>query len=304
MRRISRVFVRLFLVFLLFFFLVGNASAVLSFNIDKTTPQNLYGNLDQDDINPGGQFMCGPTAVVNSYVYLQNTYPTIYNSSLIGDADGDGDSDDYQDMIQVALNLAGAGYMNTKNNAGAGSSGTYDDMLIYGKYKYIEDNLPNQTVYAAELASTWGWVGARLPGEIPPIAKPGWVQDQTSPTYNFITSELISCEDVEILINWTDPEEGLKGHFLTVTGFHWIDADGDLIVDLVEGAMIDYIDPGTGLWAQSPIWQVGNPANPLDVLYGGNQTQVTMAVAESPVPEPGSLLLLGLGTLAWRRRRS
>jgi hypothetical protein len=144
--------------------------------------------------------------------------------------------------------------------------------------------------------------GGRPADEIPLIPKPAWVQQNTSPTYNFITAELESCEDVEILINWTD-EEGTQGHYLAITGFHWIDGNNNLIIDLAEGAMIDYIDPATGLWDQSAIWQVGNPFNPLDVLYGGNQTQVTMAVSESPVTEPCTILLFSLGALSLLRRK-
>jgi hypothetical protein len=135
-----------------------------------------------------------------------------------------------------------------------------------------------------------------------PIPKHGWVQENTAPTYNFLANQLQSCEDVEILINWTDLD-GAQDHYLTITGFHWIDGNNNLIIDLAEGAMIDYIDPATGLWGQSAIWQVGNPFNPLDVLYGGNQTQVTMAVSESPVPEPCTILLFSLGALSLLRRK-
>ena len=41
----------------------------------------LYGNLDQDDIPGIGACACGPTAAVNSFVYLENAYPCPYNSS-------------------------------------------------------------------------------------------------------------------------------------------------------------------------------------------------------------------------------
>ncbi len=154
--------------------------------------QQLYGNLDQDDTIPPplGQVMCGPTAAINSFKYLENAYPAIYGNSLIPigasggmDLNLDGNfGDSYDDMIAVAQTVGSAWYMNTKVALGGpGGSGTWDDMFIFGKQKYIEAKLPGKTIYAAQLKSQWAWPGVpnRPADEIPPIARPAWVQDQT-----------------------------------------------------------------------------------------------------------------------------
>jgi len=280
---------------------VSQAQGLL-YSIDKDPNHTLYGNLNQNNIPNGGQYMCGPTAAVNSFMYLQRQYPGYFNSSLIGDANCDGTPDTYQDMIATAQTLAGANYMNTKVNlAGAGSTGTWDDMFIYGKYAYMEAMLPNKTVYGAELSSTWGWgVGVRPADEIPPILKPAWVQDNTTPTWNFLWDQLSSCEDVEILITWSE-EGGDQGHYLTVKSFLWNDANGNMVIDPAENATIDYIDPATGAVGVSGIWQFA-PGGVLDVAYGGNQCQVTMIMSES-VPEPATAVLLLVGGLMLLCRR-
>jgi hypothetical protein len=279
--------------------LAATAQAATEYCIEKDIA--LYGNLDQDDIPGIGVCACGPTAAVNSFVYLQNAYPNVYDSLLVPgqgqDLDNDGDVDSYDDMIAAAQALGAPGYMNTKC-----PGGTWDDMFIYGKYQYIVDNAPGSTVFAAELSSTWGWAGQRPPDEIPPIDKPDWVAQNTTPTWQFIFNNLVACEDVEILIN-----EGDWGHFLTVTSFCWTDADDDGIIDPEESAALDYVDPCNGGQGLSPIWQE-SLGGPILISYGTfSRAQITMAVKESPIPEPLTVLgvMLGVSSLAAyiRRRR-
>jgi len=194
---------------------------------------------------------------------------------------------------------------------GPGGSGTWDDMFIYGKFNYIENGTtltPGTTIYAAQLQSQWGWAGfpARPFGENPlfhpvPMAKPGWVQQNTIPTWQFLYRQLVSCEDVEILIVGED-----FGHFLTVTGLVWTDADTDGMIDFVEGGMIHYIDPVTGAAGASQIWQAG-VGTQLIVDYlsiGGDliRTDIIMTVSES-VPEPCTMGLLAFSGLVLLRRR-
>ena len=245
--------------------------------------------------------MCGPTAVVNSLAYLQNQYPGVYGSSPLipsqsQDLDGSGIVDFYDDMIAVAQTLAGPGYMNTKTNLfGGGTKGTWADMLIYGKHLYVEQQASGQTIYAAQMSGIWASPGTRPIGQIPPIAKPSWVQENIDPTWNFLYNQLASGEDIEILVDW---EEG--GHYLTVNGFHWNDINGDQIIDQSETATFDYIDPATGSSGVSSIWQT-SAGGILKTNYATN-SEIMMAVSES-IPEPATVLLLGLGSIILTRRR-
>jgi hypothetical protein len=146
------------------------------------------------------------------------------------------------------------------------------------------------------MESTWDWQDVLNPRVTPPGPKPNWVSDNTIPTWQFLYNELKDGEDIEILIT-----DGNWGHYLTVTGFSWNDADGDKTVDANEGATIFYIDPA-GNATNSPISQqvLGGQ---LFVSYPNfNNASLVMAVSES-VPEPATLSLLALGGLAMIRRR-
>ncbi|MDP6636474.1 MAG: PEP-CTERM sorting domain-containing protein [Phycisphaerae bacterium] len=290
--------------------LVPNNPTGTIYDIQKD--QALYGNLDQDDIPNGGKYMCGPTAVVNSFIYLQNKYPGTFGTDLVPpgasngqDLDGDGIfGDSYDDMIAIAQILGDPQHMNTQPTIGGGSSttaaGTWDDMLIFGKWVYMENVLPGVTVYGAEMDAVWAWPG-RPATETPGIPKPSWVQDGVDPLFHpswrFLYDELVACEDVEILI----VDEGW-GHYLTVTGFVWNDANGDGVVDAAEGAVIHYIDPATGLAGTSSIRQNGLDQQLL-VSYGTiPNAQLIMTVKES-TPEPATISFLALGGLALLRRK-
>jgi hypothetical protein len=181
-------------------------------------------------------------------------------------------------------------------------------MFIYGKQKYMEEAAPGKTVYGAQLKATWGWIGARPAGQVPPIIKPNWVEDNTAPTWEFIYDNLKACEDVEILI-YNDTYQW--GHFLTLTSFFWTDSDGDGFIDAEENATIDYINPCGGIAGISPIREIvtADPMNPTELQvwwnhpdYGGITAMVILAMKES-VPEPASLSLLVFGCLAVIRRR-
>jgi hypothetical protein len=235
----------------------------------------LYGYLNQNSmpifVDPvtGLNIGCGPTSAVNSFVYLQNKYNWYYGNVLVPD----------NDAVAVATILGGANYMKTLTNWT-----THHDDFILGKYNYLESVAPGKTVYAAQ--DYWAWTTAR-PSWVAPIA----------PTWQFLYNELVACEDVEILLTFSD-----GGHYLTLTSFHWTDADNDLIVDQSESAWIDYIDPNTGATGQSNIWQ-SSLGGIISCSYTSD-AWISMAVKES-VPEPATIVLLMLAAacgLTFRRR--
>ena len=230
----------------------------------------LYGYLDQHSIPGWGNAGCGPTAAVNSFVYLENKYPGIYDRSLIPDTNQNGVRD-LAELVGVAQTLGGPGYMNTIAN-----NTTWDDDFIWGKMTYIEQKVPGMTVYQAQ--DYWNWTQH---------TKPAWVQSAW-PQWEFLYNELVDCEDVEILIDWSD-----GGHYVTLSSFHWNDADNDLIIDNAENAWIDFVDPWTGAYGTASIWQ-SSYGGCIETNYATG-SWISMGVSESPIPEPATMTLLALG---------
>jgi hypothetical protein len=263
---------------LVFCLLAVNANATL-YDIDKDPGHTLYGNLSQNDPAfialvgaPMAAAACGPVAVTNSYRYLENKYPGVYDSSLTGGS-----------LLNTASSLCTL--MGTTPGVG-----TYWDDLIWYKMKDIESKVPGKTVYEAQRNPAWDWGIWN-----DPLAKePSWVT-QVLPTWQFIWNELSDCEDLEILLSWSS-----GGHFLTVKSFLWSDADNDNVMDFEEGATFDYIDSCTGAPGVSGIWQ-SYYGSILETDYTSGAT-ITMSVSES-IPEPATMALLGLGSLVLLRKR-
>jgi hypothetical protein len=248
----------------------------------------LYGDLGQLEVPGWGEVACAPTAAVNSFVYLQNRYPLHYDQKLVPDSDGDGDID-HADMIAVVQILGTSDYMNTILD-----NGTRLDRFVYGKEKYIEERAGGVTIYSGQ--TSWSWVGAQFP-------PPCWVQTSTDPTWEWLYAQLVSCEDVEIgiyqVLVGNSTEEGLGAHAVTLTSFHWCDLDCDGVIDRNEGAWIDFIDPWTGAYTTTPIWQTAFGSSIYTAYFG--ESYIAWGISES-MPEPGAALLLGLGLALLIRR--
>lgn len=242
-----------------------------------------YGYLSQLIIPSVSNYYCGPVSAVNSFVYLENKYPTIYDDLLVP-----GNNLVTSNLVNVALTLGGSGYMGTDLNGT-----TYADDFIWGKMTYIEQKATNKTIYAAQ--DKWSWGN--------PNPKPSWVTSNVYPTWSFLYNELVACEDVEMLLSWTN-----GGHYVTLSSFHWNDANTNNIIDSGEG-FIDFIDPWGGLCRTNQIWQ--GTGGRIEVSYdgfthAGGVAWISMAVAES-VPEPSTCALIftsGVILIYFRRHRT
>ena len=270
---------KLILILLLICLLAVSANAA-SYDIDNDPGHILYGNLDQNGsamVAQVGQtlanYYCGPAAVTNSFRYLENKYPTIYGNNLTGG-----------NLVETAMGLGDL--MGTDS-----TNGTYWDDLIWYKMINLESKVPGMTNYQAQHVPSWNW----SIWDDPTAAKPSWVEP-ILPTWQFLWQGLVDFEDVELLMNWSG-----GGHFVTAKSFHWNDADNDNIIDIAENATFDYINPWTGAAGASSIWQ-DSLGSVLKTDYTTN-TFITMIVSESPVPEPATIMLIGLGALALLRRR-
>jgi hypothetical protein len=270
------------------------AGPIRSVSLDHT----MFGDLNQNDVpsckdDEDTSFSCGPTAAVNSFVWLQNRYPHIYDSKLVpdldpnpaNDLDGDGDVDFYDAMIAVAEELSTSDYMNCT----ACQGGTSIDNFIEGKMAWIEDHAPGVTEYGVENFHDEG----------------DW------PSWEFLYNELVGEEDIELLIGFYDEQNNrIGGHYVTLTSFHWHDADMDDIIDPGEGvdgiddeAQINFIDPGTGDHHFADILQ-GDLDGPIGIFgyFDVHLAVIETAVKESPIPAPASFFLF-CGGLLWLARR-
>jgi hypothetical protein len=262
------------------------SAAVLSASIDPS----MYGDLDQDNVPAMGDCACGPTSVVNSFVYLQNEAPNVYGNGQ-GLVPYAGLAPTQAEQAAVATTLQGAGYMDA-------TGGTYIEDFIFGKVKYLEDNYPGKTRYAAQVSLDWREgpkpMGATdWPTHAEEHPQPDWVQDETPASLAFIYEQIKDREDVEIFIGG-----GVGAHYLTVTGITYDDATNT--------GSLSYIDPADGMAATSDI--LGLDMGRIKFEYNGRMDALIFhAVSESPIPEPAAIALLVIGLVglcALRRRVS
>src|ERR1017187_8731056 len=130
---------------------------------------NLFGHVNQNDPALAGvcaaggvSYACGPTAAVNSFVFLENMYPGLYDNTLTGNPAV------MQNLFNTVTTLSGNNFM----MCAAGTGGTLLTNFITGKQNYIEQLTPGRTTYTSQL----------------------------NPGFGFILPELQKGEDVELLL--------------------------------------------------------------------------------------------------------
>ena len=245
-------------------------------------PVESYGDLSQQDVPGFGWSACGPTSATNSMVYLQQTYPELYGTSLVSpqseDLDGDGSVDFYDDMIATVITLGSPAYMDT-----AALGHTPQCTFMWGEYLYIEQRAPGVTNYAGMCPYDWTYYDP-----------PGWVEF-ADPTWQFLYDGLNEGAAMEIAVLNYD-----FGHYLSLHAFHWDDANDNGIIDYKEDAWIGFVDAWDGLPSTTHIYHKSGA-----IWTEYSDTWIALALATTPIPAPGGLALAVLAGLygGGRRRR-
>lgn len=228
----------------------------------------------------GGQGACGAVASMNSFTFLENQYPSIYDNKLTPNKQMDGtDPMDAQkfgfDGWQVGTNPARKGYYDATRPHNA----DYTDSFLQTKKDWINDYAPGTTVFDSWFA--------------------GSGDHDRKPTIADLAQEIKDKEDVEFFVKGGDG--GNVYHVMTLTG---------VACDMNNACSIKFQDPNDVMNQYMRNVMVNMGMIQFNDIFGfpGAYT-ITAAFAESPkaVPEPSTLVILataGVGLLVFRRRQN
>jgi hypothetical protein len=154
----------------------------------------------------------------------------------------------------------------------------YDQKLLETKKDWVTDFAPGTTKFASEIG---------VLNTFPPSTGGNF------PTTSFLSGEMQDHEDVELII-----ESSTFAHVLGLT---------DIKCDANGNCSIRYQDPNDPTHEKSADLFKSKVNGELLFLYNGSPVEIRSAIAESPVPEPSTLLLVStqcllLFLIAWRRR--
>jgi hypothetical protein len=221
---------------------------------------------------------CAAIAAINSFIFLENQYPTIYDNKLTPNR-MDNDKTDPIDATNFAVTgwqVLGKphrdGYYDLVSRPGGAN-----EEFVATKTDWFNDFAPGTTFFSSMFAGNGG-----------------------VPTIVYLAQQIKTGEDVEFFIS------DAVFHVLTLTG---------VACDALGSCNITYLDPddptkpdGTPKSFNTPIAPNAANGGRLEFTYQGGTVFVSAAFSESPVPEPSTLLLVGTGCLGllgygWRRRR-
>jgi hypothetical protein len=257
---------------------VGSATPITT-----ELPYASYGHLWNTDDgtvtgNPVG--WCAATSIANSFQFLVNTYPGVYqNPGLV-----QGTLRNTRDMLNNGWSIPGE----PPRVGISGCPGEGDQGMWEGKTQWIEDFAPSTTktkgvIGSGQDISTWDH-------------NEGLVQG--FPTWDWLWSEISDGEDVEIIIQ--DDADSFA-HAVTLTRMTFDDLDGDSMLDpLAEKPDIGFIDPNipTQL-SPAGLDPLSFQFGPLRFNYnhGGTikEVYIRSAMSESPIPEPATFAMFGMG---------
>jgi hypothetical protein len=222
----------------------------------------------QNNFSCGTKGACGAVSTINSFIYLEKQFPTIYGNKLTPNYNAAANTD-----FTDANNFGFAGWQVPPNPARQGyypRPGGAESDFIATKKDWINDYAPGTTVF-----DTW-WSGSP--------------DHNRAPTINDLAGEMHDKEDVEFFVQGTN-----FFHVLLLTG---------VMCDAQMNCSITYQDPNDP--AQANPNQTMAKTYTTNVTLGANNisftgvpgsgfagaVNVTAAFAESPVPEPGTCLLL------------
>ena len=152
--------------------------------ISKFIDPSLFGHLDQHKTKCPTKG-CGGTAVLNSIVFLQNEYASVYQGLLTGP--------DESEQITTANQI------DDDMQSSEGKDTSWSN-FVSGKEQYINGAAPGTTSYSDESVYD---------------PKP------VIPTPGYIVNQLAHDQDVEILVEGLTPKGGHFGHYVTVTGMSY-----------------------------------------------------------------------------------
>jgi len=268
--------------------------------IDVQLPYDQFGHLwNTEDGTQSGtpKPWCAPTAIANSFRFLETRYPCIYDQKLT-----------HGDLLGTR-NALQQGWLNAGNVYRNGTGSGADQFIWEAKVQWIEDFAPGTTVFGGRVykpgVNLSDWYG-------------GSPLQNAYPTFDFLWGELDHKEDVEIGFWWemvgADGKKKIAGHMVTLTSLKFCDSNDNKQWDayLDEVAQIDFVDPNDPralTWCPLTMDYEGSGALKFMYTHGGTPYLATLdlAYSESPVPEPLTMagLMLGLGSVVTyvRKRR-